>query len=414
MKAFIITIGDEILLGQILDTNSRFISRALARLGVETLQMRSVSDEPAAIAQAVAEAMAVAQLVLVTGGLGPTKDDLTKKTLADYFGTQLKFNAQAYEWVKEFLSHYPHAEMNEYNKSQAFLPESCTVLHNCKGTASGMWFEKDGRILVSLPGVPFEAEDLMEKEVLPRLERYLGDDLVRYKMLTVFNVPEAALAMDLRAYEEILPAGLGLAYLPSPGYVRLRLTAKGARAGEELDASWAALKKALTGKRFAEGEKTSPEEIFAPRIAALGVTVAAAESCTGGNIARLITAAAGASRYFLGSVTAYANEVKTRVLGVRAEDIATYGAVSETVARQMAEGVRALTGADWAVATTGVAGPDGGTAEKPVGTVWIAVAGPQGTRAELFHFSATRERNIAKASAKALEMLLKSAEGKKQ
>lgn len=408
MKAIIVTIGDEILLGQILDTNSRYAASALAWLGIETVKMLSVSDKPQEIRAAADSALQQADLVIFTGGLGPTKDDLTKKTLADYFGTRLVFNEEAYGWVKEFVSHYPNGHMNEYNKNQALLPEKCTLLRNRKGTASGMWFEREGKVLVSLPGVPFEAEYLIKEEVLPRLEKRLEGDLLKYKMLTVYDVPESDLAMSLRAFEDGLPEGVALAYLPSPGFVRLRLTAKG-RAVQKLDACWNALTEALQGKRFTPAESGAPEDVFAREIAALGITVATAESCTGGNVAHLITSVAGASRYFLGGVVSYANEVKMRVLGVRAEDLQQYGAVSEAVALQMARGVRELTGADWAVSTTGVAGPDGGTPQKPVGTVWIGIAGPQGARARQFHFSATRERNIAKASVKALELLLDAA-----
>lgn len=407
MKAIIITIGDEILLGQILDTNSRFAARELARLGVETLRMESVSDEPKEIRRAADAALKEADLVIVTGGLGPTKDDLTKKTLADYFGTRLVFHEQAYCWVEEFLFHYPQGSMNEYNRGQAMLPENCVVLHNRKGTAAGMWFEREGKVLVSLPGVPFEAEHLIKDEVIPLVEKRLGGDLVRYKMLTVFDVPEAELALSLRGYEATLPQGLELAYLPSPGYVRLRLTSKGA--AETLEKFWAELKKALDGRRYTESEQGAPEADFVRKLASCGVRVATAESCTGGNIARLITSVPGASGYFLGGVVAYANEVKINALGVCTEDLQRYGAVSEAVAKQMAAGVRKLTGADYSVSTTGVAGPDGGTKEKPVGTVWIGVAGPQGAFAREFHFSATRERNVAKASAKALELLLEAA-----
>jgi len=406
MKAFIITIGDEILLGQILDTNSQYAAKALARIGIDTVGMSSISDKPQAIAAAVKSAMQQAQVVLLTGGLGPTKDDLTKKTLADFFGGKLVFNEQAYQWVEEVLKCYPRAMMNEYNKNQALLPDNCIALHNSKGTACGMWFEQGKNIVISLPGVPYEMEVLMQEEVLPRLEKRLDADLVRYEMLTVFDVLESVLALHLRDYEEQLPAGLSLAYLPSPGFVRLRLTAKGIKGTEQLSAQWAQLKAALSKFHFIEqGEK--PENYFATQISKLGVKIATAESCTGGNIAHLITAVPGSSAYFLGGIVSYANEVKINVLGVSAADLQKYGAVSEPVALQMAIGARKVTGADWAVSTTGIAGPDGGTKEKPVGTVWIAVAGPTGAKAQEFHFASTRERNIAKASVKALDWLLK-------
>jgi len=408
MKAVIITIGDEILLGQILDTNSRFIARELAALGAETVEMRSVSDGREAILCAVDDAFKSADAVFVTGGLGPTKDDITKNALAEYFETELAHNAQAQKWLDEIFAARPE-RMNAYNQTQAWLPKSCTPLHNLKGTASGMWFEKDGKILVSLPGVPFETEDLFPREVLPRLKEKFGHLLLRYKMVTVFDVPEAELAMKLASFEDALPKNIGLAYLPSAGFIRLRLTAKGA-AADGLDGCFEQLLTELGGLKFVENTGETEEENFAGRLRRAGKTVACAESCTGGNIARMITAVPGASAYFLGGVAAYANLVKQNVLGVRAEDLQAFGAVSEPVALQMAEGVRRITGADYAVSTTGVAGPDGGTPEKPVGTVWIAVAGPNGSRARKFLFSHTRERNIGRASVKALQMLLEEME----
>ena len=408
MKAAIITIGDEILLGQILDTNSRFIARELAKLGAETVQMRSVSDEKKAIWQAVDDAFAAADAVFVTGGLGPTKDDLTKTVLAEYFGTELAFNKQVYAWLEEMFAANPQ-RLNAYNKSQALLPKTCIPLRNLRGTASGMWFEKNGKVLVSLPGVPFETEYLFPAEVLPRLKTQFRDLLLQYRMAVVYHIPEAELAMKLAEYEKQLPDGISLAYLPAVGYVRLRLTAKGA-AVEQLDTYWRGLRQALNGLSAEELHEEAAEDALIRQIAQSGATVACAESCTGGNIAHLITTVPGASAFFLGGVVAYSNEVKKRVLGVQPADLEKYGAVSEPVALQMAQGVRRLTGAQWAVATTGVAGPDGGTPQKPVGTVWIAVAGPQGARAEKFLFSHTRQRNIGRASVQALLLLLREME----
>ena len=408
MKAAIITIGDEILLGQILDTNSRFIARELAKLGAETVQMRSVSDEKKAIWQAVDDAFAAADAVFVTGGLGPTKDDLTKTVLAEYFGTELVFNKQVYAWLEEMFAANPQ-RLNAYNKSQALLPKTCIPLRNLRGTASGMWFEKNGKVLVSLPGVPFETEYLFPAEVLPRLKTQFRDLLLQYRMAVVYHIPEAELAMKLAEYEKQLPDGISLAYLPAVGYVRLRLTAKGA-AVEQLDTYWRGLRQALNGLSAEELHEEAAEDALIRQIAQSGATVACAESCTGGNIAHLITTVPGASAFFLGGVVAYSNEVKKRVLGVQPADLEKYGAVSEPVALQMAQGVRRLTGAQWAVATTGVAGPDGGTPQKPVGTVWIAVAGPQGARAEKFLFSPTRQRNIGRASVQALLLLLREME----
>ncbi len=403
----IITIGDEILLGQILDTNSQFMARELTHLGVETVHMCSVADERAAILGALTRALQQADIVLVTGGLGPTKDDITKNALADFFHTTLEKNEQVYAWLKEMFAADP-SRLNAYNQTQAVLPKTCVPLRNIKGTACGMWFEQDGKVVVSLPGVPFETEYLLPAEVLPRLKTKFPSLELAYQVLTVYGIPEAELAMKLDAFERALPPEIKLAYLPSPGFVRLRLTAKGASV-TKLPQAVAQLEKSLAGLSFTVGEE-NPEDFCAKQLKKLGHSVACAESCTGGNVAHLITSVPGASSYFLGGIVAYANEVKINVLGVRKDDLEKYGAVSEPVALQMAQGARRVTGAEYAVSTTGVAGPDGGTAEKPVGTVWIAVAGPNGAFAKRFLFSRTRERNIGKASVTALRLLVQTIE----
>ena len=410
MKTSILTIGDEILLGQILDTNSRYLARELARLGAQTIEMRSVSDTHSAIVQAIDQLWVTSDLVLVTGGLGPTKDDITKQALADYFHTTLIENKQAAVWLRELLAAQPERLNNPYNASQALLPATCTPLHNVKGTACGMWFEKDGKVLVSLPGVPFEMETIFMQEVLPRIQQKFTHLNVRYKMVTVYQVPESDIAQRLEKFEETLPDGLSLAYLPSPGFVRLRLTCTSAKA--PLENYFEKLKKELYGFSFLENESEQNEENIALRLRRAGRTIACAESCSGGNIAHLITSVAGSSAYFLGGVVAYANEVKIAALGVRKEDLEKYGAVSREVACQMAQGVRKLTGAEYAVSTTGIAGPDGGSPEKPVGTVWIAVAGPTGVQAKKYWFAHTRERNIGRASVQALVDLITRIEEK--
>ncbi|MBR1980055.1 CinA family nicotinamide mononucleotide deamidase-related protein [Candidatus Proelusimicrobium excrementi] len=406
MKAFIITIGDEILLGQILDTNSRFMSSALAGIGVETLKMVSVSDKKEEIKKALEEGVSSSDLILVSGGLGPTKDDITKGVLAEFFGSQLVFNEEVYGWVREYFRGKTSA-MNEYNKSQAYLPSACIPIKNEKGTACAMWFERGGKVLVSMPGVPFELENLISSVILPRIKRTFKCSELAYKMLGVYDKPEAELAMVLSAFEDALPSGISLAYLPSPGYIRLRLTAKGAGLAK-LDDCFEKLKQSLGGLKYAVIKSGDNSELL-ERLSKIG-TVAAAESCTGGNISAMITARPGASAYYLGGVTAYSNEVKISALGVKREALEKYGAVSKEVALQMAEGVRRLTGADWGVSTTGIAGPSGGSAEKPVGTVWIAVSGRCGAKAEKFCFSSVRERNIGKASLTALQMLVDFAE----
>lgn len=404
MKAIIVTIGDEILMGQILDTNSRFIARELTGVGMEVEVMWTVADGEEAIREAVEVALSRVDVVVVTGGLGPTKDDVTKRVLAGCFGMPLEEDAAVLAWVERLLAD-GGMRMNEGNRGQAMVPRGCRVLMNRKGTAPGMWFEREGRVLVALPGVPFEMEDLMKREVVPALKTRWPRLLLDYRVVKVYDIPESELAILLSGWEERLPRGLGLAYLPSPGWVKLRLTARG-EVVDELDGWFENLKLALDGLRFTEGEDTSIERELGALLMVKGRTLATAESCTGGNVAALLTSVPGASGYFRGSVVAYANEVKERVLGVSRESIEREGAVSETVVRQMAEGVRRLMNTDYGVATSGVAGPTGGTPEKPVGTVWIAVASSRGTAARCYSFSFTRERNIGKASMKALEMVM--------
>lgn len=404
MEAIIITIGDEILLGQILDSNSQYIAKNLTRVGFEVIEMLSVSDKWNEIYDAVDYAMHRAKLVVVTGGLGPTKDDITKKVLAEYFDSHLIENKEALGWLTELLKGRG-MNMNANNRSQALLPDNCKILHNFKGSASGMWFEQEGRSLISLPGVPFEMVHLMETYVVPELKEGYPDLQLEYRMLNVYDVPESELAHHLEKWEDGLGEGLGLAYLPSPGLVKLRITAKGS-AVKDLDEYYESLKLVVKGFRFTEGEQDSMESQFGELMQKKGVSVATAESCTGGYIAHLITAVPGSSAYFKGGVVAYSDEVKANVLGVNVADIEQYGAVSEQVVCQMAEGARRITGADYAVSTSGIAGPDGGTEEKPVGTVWIGVATPEKTIARKFTFSSVRERNIAKAAMKALEMVM--------
>jgi len=404
MNAAIITVGDELLLGQVLDTNSKYIARDLAALGIKTGLILSVGDGAEVIAAAVNQAMAQADIVFMTGGLGPTKDDITKKVLADYFNTKLVFNPKVFGWVKKILAHRAR-NMNAYNKTQAILPQSCVPLQNNKGTASGMLFKKGKKILISLPGVPFETEDLMETRVMPYLKKYCKKSLLKYKFVNVYNIAESDLAIKLNDYEVAFPKGISLAYLPSTDVIRLRLTAKD-NALKYLPAQYKKLIKQLEGLRFTEGEDAPLDKTVAKVFTSKKLKLAVAESCTGGNIAKAITAMPGASKYFLGGIVAYDNEVKCKVLGVNPHDIQAYGGVSEQVAMQMAAGVLNLTGADYAISTTGVAGPEGGTKEKPVGTVWIAVAGKSMVVAQKFLFANTRERNIGRATAKAFQMLL--------
>lgn len=337
MNAIIITIGDEILMGQILDTNAQYIARRLTEIGVEVVEELSIPDKREEIYETVDYAMQEADLILVTGGLGPTKDDVTKKVLAEYFGSRLVFNPQAMKWLEELLRNR-NLPMNENNKSQAFLPDNCRILRNLKGTASGMWFEKGWKSLISMPGVPFEMEHLMDTYVIPDLKAKYPHLQLEYRMLKVYDVPESQLAQHLETWENVLEDGLKLAYLPSPGWVKLRITAKG-EAVKHLEDTYESLKKMLEGMRYVEGEDVLEKQI-GDMLRRKGVTIATAESCTGGEIAHMITSVPGSSAYFKGSVVAYANEVKVNVLGVQATDLEREGAVSETVVLQMAEGVK--------------------------------------------------------------------------
>lgn len=406
MIAEIITIGDEILIGQVVDTNSAWIGQHLNEFGVRVIQITSIRDDQWAIVQAFDEAFRRADLVLVTGGLGPTKDDITKHTLAEYFHTKLVRDQATYDYLDEWITS-KGMRFNELNQHQADVPEGCTVLPNRNGTAPGMWFERDGKVLVSMPGVPFEMKTLMTDEVLPRLKAHFRLDHIIHKTAITYGIPESELAIRLEAWEDALPAYLKLAYLPNPNNIRLRLSAyegDGVTVETEIDRQFDQLKEIIPDN-FLGFETASLEEAVAVILAERGETLSVAESCTGGAVASRFTAMAGASHYFLGGVVAYSNDVKKNILGVNAGDLEKYGAVSETVAKQMAEGIRRLTASTYALSTTGVAGPDGGTPDKPVGTVWMALSTPEGTFTQKRLFGNLREQNIQRATATVIDML---------
>ncbi len=404
MNAVIVTIGDEILMGQIVDSNSAYIASKLTDMGMEVVEILSVADERSAIESAVRRAMELGDLAIFTGGLGPTSDDRTKEVLADYFGMELRYSEEAATWLKEVLVN-KDLKANKLNASQAIQPDGALLLKNEKGTACGICFERDGKLLFSLPGVPFEMEHLMERRVLPILiERYPALRL-DYRVLKVYGITESELALRLEEFEKLLPPNIGLAYLPSPGVVKLRLTAHG-DAITLLESVATSLESYLTGLKYYRGADRSPALELGNRLRALHATLATAESCTGGGIAAAITAIPGASEYFRGGVVAYDEDIKSGVLGVPKQLIKERGVVSREVAEAMAEGARRVLGTDFAVSTTGVAGPSGGTPESPVGTIWIAVASRKETIAQCFRFSNNRERNIAKGVAAALTMLL--------
>ena len=406
MKAEIITIGDEILIGQIVDTNSAWMGEQLNLHGIEVYQVTSVHDDHNHILKAFAEAEENADLVLITGGLGPTKDDITKKCLCEYFGTELVFYPEVLEHVQSLLSSR-NVKINQLNRDQALLPASCTVLHNSAGTASGMWFERNGTIFISMPGVPFEMEAIMTEEVFPRLVKLGITQSIVHKTVQTIGLPESMLAEKIEKWENALPEFIKLAYLPSAISVRLRLSAYGtdqAMLEAEIDTQVKELLTIIPEHVFGFDEDNLPL-VIGRLLVETSKTLSVAESCTGGNIAHFITSNPGSSAYFKGGVVSYSNEIKTKVLDVPAEMIESFGAVSQQVAEAMAIGARKVLNTDYSLATTGIAGPDGGTDEKPVGTVWIAVAGPSGVKSKKFIFMHNRERNIIRSTQTALNLL---------
>lgn len=407
MNATIITIGDEILIGQIVDTNSVSIAKHLNNIGITIARKLSIGDRRDAIIESLTEAMTTTDIVIVTGGLGPTKDDITKHTLAQMFGSELEYNATEGDHIRALLERRG-IPFTELNRGQAMLPKCCTVLHNAHGTAPGMWFDTPrGGALISLPGVPFEMEHLMTDEVIPRLkERYSLSSIVHSTLITR-GIPESLLAERIEGWEDALPEWLHLAYLPAPNVVRLRLSAYEVdkeQAEREIAHQFDLLRE-IIGDNIVGFEGATLEQHVHRILTERGKTLAIAESCTGGAIASKFTAMAGASNYLLGGVVAYSNEVKESILGVDPVSIACFGAVSEVVALEMAEGVRRITGADYAIATTGIAGPSGGSKHKPVGTVWMAIATPEGSRAVMRNSGTDRGQIISRASAYAIEML---------
>ena len=406
MNAEIITIGDEILIGQIVDTNAAYIAQRLNAAGVTVSERSSVGDRAEQITRAIEQSMQRCDLVILTGGLGPTKDDITKTTLAKIFGGEMRTDERVKEHVRSMLA-LRGIEFNELNRSQAEVPESCEVLFNAHGTAPGMWFERDGKVVISLPGVPFEMRHLMEDEVLPRLKSRFSLRQVVHRTLITAGIAESMLAARIAEWEDALPDYLRLAYLPAPNIVRLRLSAydvDGQRAEREIEEQFRLLEQIIPDNIVGFEGATLQEQVHNLLLES-GKTLAVAESCTGGSISAKFTAMAGASAYFLCGVTAYANEAKRDLLGVDAALIERHGAVSEEVARAMAEGARRVSGADFAVATTGIAGPTGGSEQKPVGTVWFAVASERGTVAMMRNSGTDRGQVIDRATAYAIEFL---------
>jgi len=415
MQAEIISIGDELLIGMTVDTNAAWMGRELTNLGIEVYQMASISDNREHIIQAIDESLKRSELVLVTGGLGPTSDDITKKTLTEYFNTRLVQDYTVLENIKKFMKNRGLA-MNENNLRQADVPEGCRVLYNELGTAPGMWLERNGRVLISMPGVPYEMKEIMEKHAIPAIIDYFRRPFIKYRLVMTFGTFEAHLSEILEDFEKEMPDSVRLAYLPTSGIIKLRLTARGedpAMTDQVLNEQIEKLYKIIPEYIYGL-DGISLEEATGNLLRDNNLTVGIAESCTGGNISRMITSIPGSSDYFTGSVIAYSNRLKIDELGVSKRDLELHGAVSEEVALQMAEGIRKKYNTDYGISTTGIAGPGGGTDEKPVGTVWIAVSSVHGEFSEKHNFAFTRTNNIRRASLAAINLLRKTvmAEGR--
>ena len=419
MDVSIINIGDELLIGQVENTNASTMARMLSEAGMAVRRTVVVGDVYQDIWHAVDEAMSSSDAVLVTGGLGPTKDDITKKLLCDYFHSELVESEVALENVRRIFESRGY-EMTPVNRAQALVPACCEVLNNDLGTAPCMWFEREGKVLVSLPGVPFEMEWLMRNRVIPKLQETFHTDIIVHKNILVQGIGESFLSDLIEPWETALPENIKLAYLPVAGMVKLRLTGKTRNNQNTLNNLNFQIAETIQGlydlaSSYIVGEDCETlEELVHKTLTERGLTLATAESCTGGNIARLLTAQAGSSAYFKGGIVAYSNEVKESALGVRHSTLEAHGAVSEETVREMAEGVRECLGADLAIATTGIAGPTGGTPETPVGTVWVAVASAQGTETKLLQLGSTRrQQNIDRTTNQAFAMLIRLIMGEK-
>ena len=410
MKAELITIGDEILIGQIVNTNSVFLAKVLNKIGIEIAQITSISDERTAITKALDASSERAELVILTGGLGPTKDDITKHTLSSYFDDTLVENKEILAHIEEIFEKYVNTPINDQNRQQALLPSKAKILKNQHGTASGMWFEKERQVIISLPGVPFEMKALMTHEVLPALKDHFSRPFIIHKTVLTYGLGESAIAQRIEDWENALPQDIKLAYLPNLGRVRLRLSGKGeveAELEQRIDSEIEKLLP-LIKDIFVGFEDTSPfEEQIQTQFIDQQQTLAVAESCTGGEIAARLTKIPGASAYFKGGAVVYHTQSKSEVLGVSEEIIRKHTVVSQEVAEAMAVQVRNKFGTSVGLATTGNAGPSKGDSDAEVGTVWIAIATKDRVLSEQFLFGKHRQRVMGKAVNKALEMVYK-------
>jgi len=410
MKAELITIGDEILIGQIVNTNSVFLAKVLNKIGIEIAQITSISDERSAITKALDASSERAELVILTGGLGPTKDDVTKHTLCSYFDDTLVENKEILAHIEEIFEKYVTTPINDQNRQQALLPSKAKILKNQHGTASGMWFEKEGQVIISLPGVPFEMKALMTHEVLPALKDHFSRPFIIHKTVLTYGLGESAIAERIEDWENVLPRDIKLAYLPNLGRVRLRLSGKGeveAELEQRIDSEIEKLLPLIKDIFVGFEDTSSFEEQIQTQFIDQQQTLAVAESCTGGEIAARLTKIPGASAYFKGGAVVYHTQSKSEVLGVSEEIIRKHTVVSQEVAEAMAVQVRNKFGASVGLATTGNAGPSKGDSDAEVGTVWIAIATKDRVLSEQFLFGKHRQRVVGKAVNKALEMVYK-------
>jgi len=410
MKAAIITIGDEILIGQIVDTNSGFIAKSLDKIGVDIHEMISISDNKNHILETFTKLQNEVDLVLITGGLGPTKDDITKHTFCEYFEDQLIRNEEVEKHVIELIEKAMNRPASQMNKDQALVPSKCTVLHNAVGTAPGMWIKKENTVYISLPGVPYEMKYIIENGIIPKIVKEYKRPYIIHKTIMTYGQGESLVAERIEDWENSLPEFIKLAYLPSPGRVRLRLSARGIDKEfleQKINENVLSLTQLIGDIIVGYEEDETIEVILGRLLTSKKATLATAESCTGGKIAQMITSVPGASNYFKGSVVSYATETKISVLGISSELIKEHSVVSFEVAKEMALAVKKLMNTDYAIATTGNAGPSKGDGNSEIGTVFIAIATPNDLIVEEFNFGQPRVKAIDRAVNKAFEMLQK-------
>lgn len=404
MNIEIITIGDELLIGQVVDTNSAWMSKRLSEAGFDVIYITSIKDEYNSIFKAIEEGFKRADVLLMTGGNGPTKDDITKNTLCDYFEDKLVLDNDVLDNIKTLFKH-KNLKINELTRNQAYVPQTSTVIQNRVGTAPNLWFEKNGKVLVSMPGVPFEMRYAME-EIIPRLSAKHETKAFLKHTIYTYGISESALAMQLNDFEEELPHGFALAYLPGGGVIRLRLSAKGEEHTVEMDKQVDKLKRIIDTNLLIESEDPL-EVVLGTVLKSKKLSISLAESCSGGYLAHLLTAVSGASQYFKGSIVSYANSAKINLLNVSPSSIDEYGAVSKQVVEEMAKGALSVLNTDCAIAISGIAGPEGGSVEKPVGTVWICTIYNDSIISKQYMFGNSRENNIQRSAIMAIVQLLK-------